>query len=51
MAEAAKSVYDYLGNGENVVKRIESRTGSHVLERAAKIGFRSHEYRLVLIDE
>ena len=105
MAEAAKSVSDYLGNGEkilyinvvnrisvdcdcvpnprepdmhdigilgsldpvaldqacvdliyaapdgaSVVKRIESRNGTHILEHADKIGFGSRQYRIVSID-
>ncbi len=106
MAEAAKSVYDYMDNGNNmlfinvmnnisvdcdcngspakpdmldigilasldpvaldqacvdliyaapdsksVIRRIEVRNGTHILEHAQKIGFGSREYRLVSIDD
>lgn len=106
MAEAAKSVYDYLDNGnkllcinvmnnisidcdcnpspakpgmqdigilasldpvaldqacvdliyaapdsKSVIKRIESRNGTHILEHAEEIGFGSRAYRLVSIDD
>ena len=106
MAEAAKSIYDYLDNGnkmlcinvmnnisvdcdcaanpakpdmhdigilasldpvaldqacvdliyaapdsKSVIKRIESRNGTHILEHAEEIGFGSRAYRLVSIDD
>ena len=44
MAEAGKSVSDYLGN------RIESRNGLHTLEHAEEIGLGSRSYRLIYID-
>ena len=38
-------------DGESVIKRIESRNGTHILEHADKIGFGSREYRIVSIDD
>ena len=37
-------------DGESVVKRIESRKGTHILEHADAIGLGSREYRIVSID-
>ncbi len=38
-------------DGEDLINRIESRNGLHILEHAEEIGLGSREYRLVNIDE
>lgn len=38
-------------DGQDLIKRMESRLGSHTLEHAAQIGLGSLEYRLVRIDD
>ncbi|MGN1368504.1 MAG: DUF362 domain-containing protein [Aristaeellaceae bacterium] len=37
-------------DGDNLVRRIESRNGLHILEHADAIGFGSREYELIRID-
>ncbi len=38
-------------DGESVIRRIESRNGTHILEHSETIGFGSRYYRLVSIDD
>lgn len=37
-------------DGEDVIQRIESRNGTHILEHAEAIGFGNRQYELVSID-
>jgi uncharacterized Fe-S center protein len=37
-------------DGEDVIRRIESRNGIHILEHAETIGFGNRDYELVMID-
>jgi uncharacterized Fe-S center protein len=38
-------------DGASVIRRIESRNGTHILEHAEAIGFGSRAYRLERIDD
>lgn len=37
-------------DGQSLIKRMESRNGSHTLEHAEKIGLGSRNYQLVNVD-